>query len=55
MNTPITVPAASEATEQTEGSPSSDSLRLVLSGVPQMSLDSYVTVGLVSVLISKTS
>lgn len=55
MNTPITVPAASEATEQTEGSPSSDSLRLVLSGVPQMSLDSYVKVGLISVLISKTS
>ena len=55
MNTPVTVPAASEATEQSPGAPSSDSLRLMLSGVPQMALDSYATVGMVSVLISKTS
>ncbi len=53
LNTPVTVPAATEATEALPGSASRDSMQLVLTGVPQMNSEEFVTVGLVSVKIAK--
>ena len=53
LNTPVTVPAATETTEALQGSASRDSMQLVLTGVPQMNSEEFVTVGLVSVKIAK--
>lgn len=52
LNTPVTVPAATAATEDTPGSASRENMQLVLTGVPQMTSGDFVTVGLVSVIIS---
>ena len=53
LNTPVTVPAATAATETEPGGAAQSSMQLVLSGVPQMTSEDFVTVGLVSVMISR--
>ncbi|PWL96714.1 MAG: hypothetical protein DBY04_08475 [Clostridiales bacterium] len=53
LNTPMTVPAATAATETEPGGAAQSSMQLVLSGVPQMTSEDFVTVGLVSVMISR--
>ena len=53
LNTPVTVPAAVAAQGDAPGRASQESMQLVLTGVPQMTSEDFVTVGIVSVLISK--
>ena len=49
----MTVPAAVAAQGDAPGRASQESMQLVLTGVPQMTSEDFVTVGIVSVLISK--